>query len=170
MNYSNINETENMLQSTRGEEMATQVVGKVLGYIFYPLLWTGLWMMSIFVISNIIAYLKSKPQDAQTLLDKFYVKLFWVWIALMTVIAIYTTMVEIGVKVWGVAMVVGSLFYGLALLNAIYHLECCICRIVIIFNLVEQVNEEKILKFTRLVHILLCMYTFRLFDDLIPLN
>ena len=156
MNHSNINET--MLQSIRGEEMSTQDVGKVLGYIFYPLLWTALWMMSVFVISNIIAYIKSKPPDAQTLLDRFYVHLFWVWIALMTVIAIYTTMVEIGVKVWGVAMVVGSLYYSLMLLNALYLLESCICRIVMIFNLIEQVNKEKILKFTRLVHIVQCIH------------
>ena len=140
-----------MLQGTRGEEMATQEIGTILGYIFYPILWATLLMMSVFVIYNIIHYLKSKPPNVQTLLDKFYIHLFWVWIALMTVIAIYTTMIEIGVKNWEVATIVGGLFYGLCLLNGIHLLEGCVCPIVMIFkpSLLEQFKEENILICTR---------------------
>ena len=51
MNDSSINDTTNddMLGGTRGEEMATEI-GTILGYIFYPILWATLLMMSVFVI------------------------------------------------------------------------------------------------------------------------
>ena len=154
MNDSSINDTnDDMLGGTRGEEMETQEIGTILGYIFYPILWATLLMMSVFVIYNIIDYLKSKPPNVQTLLDKLYIHLFWVWIAEMTVFAIYTTMVEIGVKVWEVAMVAGSLVWAMTLLNALYLLENCVCRMVMIFkpSLLEHFNEENILIYTRLV-------------------
>ena len=163
MNDSAINDTNgDMLQGTRGT-MPTQETGTILGYIFYPILWATLLMMSVFVIYNIIDYLKSKPPNVQTLLDKFYIHLFWVWIVQKTFIAIYVTMVEIelGTKIWGVAMVAGSLYYGIAILNAIYQLESCVCRMIMIFkpHIKEHFNEEKILKYTRLV------FTFRSFDN-----
>ena len=70
-----INETNgDMLRGTRGT-MPTQETGIILGYIFYPILWATLLMMSVFVIYNIIDYIKSKPPNVQTLLDKFYIHL-----------------------------------------------------------------------------------------------
>ena len=125
-----------------------------VGYIIYPILWILMWGISIFTIYNIIDYIQNKPPNTQTLLDKIYIDLFWVWIAQVTVLAIYMTAIEIEVRVWEVAMIVGSLLHATLILYPLYLFESCICRLLMILKptFIDQFIENNILQCIRSVN------------------
>ena len=125
----------------------------VVGYILFPIVWITIWAMSVFIIYNIIDYIQNKPQNLQTLLDKIYIDLFWVWIVEVTDLAIAMTVSEIEVRVWEVAIVVGSVSNAVAIWYPLYLFESCICRLFLILKpaCIEQFNENNILQCIRLV-------------------
>ena len=126
-----------------------------VGYVLFPTLWMTIWGMSVFTIYNIIDYIQNKPPNAQTLLDNIYTDLFWVWIAdaEVTFLAILMTATEIEVRVWEIAIVVGSLLHATLILYPLYLLESCICRLLMILRpaFIHQFNENNILQCIRLV-------------------
>ena len=124
-----------------------------VGYILFPTLWMTIWGISVFIIYNIIDYIQNKPPNTQTLLDKIYKDLFWVWIAEVTFLAIFMTATEIEVRVWEIAIVVGSLLHATYILYPLYLVESCICRLFMILRpaFIHQFNENNILQCIRLV-------------------
>ena len=126
-----------------------------VGYVLFPTLWMTIWGMSVFTIYNIIDYIQNKPPNAQTLLDNIYTDLFWVWIAdaEVTFLAILMTATEIEVRVWEIAIVVGSLLHATYILYPLYLVESCICRLFMILRpaFIHQFNENNILQCIRLV-------------------
>ena len=127
-----------------------------VGYVLFPTLWMTIWGISVFTIYNIIDYIQNKPPNSQTLLDKIYIDLFWVWIADVTFLAILMTVTEIEVRVWEIAIVVGSLIHAILILHPLYLVQSCICRLFMILRpaFIHQFNENNILQYIRLVIVL----------------
>ena len=125
-----------------------------VGYILLPIVWISIWGISVFTIYNIIDYIQNKPPNAQTLLDKIYIDLFRVWIAEVTVLAIYTTAIEIEIRVWEVAIILGSLLDATFIFYPLYLLESSVCRLLMILKpaFINQFNENNILQCIRLVN------------------
>ena len=126
-------------------------ISKVLGSIFLVLSWLVLLILSIYLMYQVIKYLREKPPNTQTLLDGLYVQMFYIWI--FFVLAGVASMIIIGldIRVEMISFIVGNAVNIAMFLSAINLMMSCCYRIILISNptIIENLLDEDILTYSR---------------------
>ena len=125
-------------------------ISKVLGNTFLVLSWLVVLMLSIYLMYQVIKYLREKPPNTQTLLDGLYIQMFSIWIYDDLVAVILMVMIGLYVKVDMISFIVGNAMSIAQFLQAINLIMSCCYRIILISNptIIEHLLDEDILSYS----------------------
>ena len=126
-------------------------VSKILGNIFLLLSWLTVLILSIYLMYQVIKYLREKPPNTQTLLDGLYIQMFSIWIFDDLVAVILMIVIGLDIKVDMISFIVGNAMTIAQFLQAINLIMSCCYRIVLISNptIIEHLLDEDILTFSK---------------------
>ena len=122
----------------------------VLGNIFLVLFWLFILILSVYLMYQVIKYLREKPPNTQTLLDGLYIQMFCIWIFFILVSAVSMIIVGLDIKVQLISFIVGNAVNIAMFLSAINLIMSCFYRIILINNptLIEHLLDENILTYS----------------------
>ena len=125
-------------------------VSKILGNIFLLLSWLTVLILSIYLMYQVIKYLREKPPNTQTLLDGLYIQMFSIWIFDDLVAVILMIVIGLDIKVDMISFIVGNAMTIAQFLQAINLIMSCCYRIVLISNptIIEHLLDEDILTYS----------------------
>ena len=125
-------------------------ISKVLGNTFLVLSWLVVLMLSIYLMYQVMKYLREKPPNTQTLLDGLYIQMFSIWIYDDLVAVILMVMIGLYVKVDMISFIVGNAMSIAQFLQAINLIMSCCYRIILISNptIIEHLLDEDILSYS----------------------
>ena len=128
-------------------------ISTVLGNIFLVLCWIVFLILSIYLMYQVIKYLREKPPNTQTLLDGLYIQMFSIWIFFVLVAVIFMIIVGLDIKVEMITFIVGNAINIAMFLSAINLIMSCCYRIILISNptIIEHLLDEDILTYSRSV-------------------
>ena len=125
----------------------------ILGNIFLVLSWLVFLILSIYLMCQVIMYLREKPPNTQTLLDSLYIQMFYIWIFFVLVAVVLMIIVGLDIKVEMISFLLGNAFsIAIVLLANNLTMSCCY-RIVLISKptIIEHFLDEDVLTFSRWV-------------------
>ena len=122
----------------------------VLGNIFLVLFWLFILILSVYLMYQVIKYLREKPPNTQTLLDGLYIQMFCIWIFFILVSAVSMIIVGLDIKVQLISFIVGNAVNIAMFLSAINLIMSCFYRIILINNptIIEHLLDENILTYS----------------------
>ena len=122
----------------------------VLGNIFLVLFWLFILILSVYLMYQVIKYLREKPPNTQTLLDGLYIQMFCIWIFFILVSAVSMIIVGLDIKVQLISFIVGNAVNIAMFLSAINLIMSCFYRIILINNptMIEHLLDENILTYS----------------------
>ena len=122
----------------------------VLGNIFLVLFWLFILILSVYLMYQVIKYLREKPPNTQTLLDGLYIQMFCIWIFFILVSAVCMIIVGLDIKVQLISFIVGNAVNIAMFLSAINLIMSCFYRIILINNptMIEHLLDENILTYS----------------------
>ena len=125
-------------------------INEVFGKIFLVLLWLALLFISIYLMYQIIKYLREKPPNAQTLLDGLYIQMFSIWIFFMSVSVTFMIIIGLDIKVKMISFIIGNASNIAMILSAINLTMSCCYRIILISHptIIEHFLDEDVLKYS----------------------
>ena len=126
-------------------------VSKVLGNSFLVISWLIVLIISIYLMYQVIKYLREKPPNTQTLLDGLYIQMFSIWIYDDLVAVILMIIIGLDIKVDMISFIVGNAMSIAQFLQAINLIMSCCYRIILISNptIIEHLLDEDILTYSK---------------------
>ena len=125
-------------------------ISTIFGNIFLVLFWLIILLLSIYLMYQIIKYLREKPPNTQTLLDGLYIQMFCIWI--FQVLTYITIAIYIGLNIKDntIAFIFGNLVSIGILLSGINLVMSCGYRIILISNptMIAHILDNDILKYS----------------------
>ena len=125
-------------------------ISTIFGNIFLVLFWLVILILSIYLMYQIIKYLRNKPPNTHTLLDGFYVQMFCIWIFQISLYMIVMVLVGLEIKVNVISFIFGNAV-GIAMyLTAINLIMSCCYRIILVINptVIGHILDSDILNFS----------------------
>ena len=125
-------------------------ISTVLGTIFLVLSWLIVLILSIYLMYQVIKYLREKPPNTQTLLDGLYIQMFSIWIYDDLVAVTLMIIIGLDIKVDMISFIVGNAMSIAQFLQAINLIMSCCYRIILISNptIIEHLLDEDILTYS----------------------
>ena len=122
-------------------------ISTVLGTIFLVLSWLIVLILSIYLMYQVIKYLREKPPNTQTLLDGLYIQMFYIWIFFVLVSVICMIIIELDIKVEMTIFISGNVINIAMFLSAINLTMSCCYRIILISypSIIEHLLDEDVL-------------------------
>ena len=126
-------------------------ISTILGNIFLVLSWLVFLILSIYLMYQVIMYLREKPPNTQTLLDGLYIQMFYIWIFFVLVAVALMIIVGLDIKVEMISFLLGNAINIAMFLSANNLTMSCYYRIVLISNptMIENLLDEDILTYSR---------------------
>ena len=122
-------------------------VSKVLGNIFLVISWLIVLIISIYLMYQVIKYLREKPPNTQTLLDGLYIQMFSIWIFFVSISVICMIIIELDIKIEMIIFISGNVINIAMFLSAINLTMSCCYRIILISypSIIEHLLDEDVL-------------------------
>ena len=129
-------------------------VSTVLGKIFLVLSWIVFLIFGIYLMYQVIKYLREKPPNTQTVLDGLYIQMFSILIYFIIVGVIVMVIVGLGIKVEMISFVAGNALNIAVFLASMNLITSCCFRIVLISNpsMVEDIPDQDIQTYSMYVY------------------
>ena len=121
----------------------------IFGSIFLVLFWLVILILSIYLMYQIIKYLREKPPNTYTLLDGFYVQMFWIWIFQICSLTM-RYIIHVFIKDNTISFIFGNITTIGLLLSEINLIMSCGYRIILISNptMIANILDNDILNFS----------------------
>ena len=125
-------------------------ISTIFGNIFLVLFWLVILILSIYLMYQIIKYLREKPPNTQTVLDGLYIQMFCIWIFQMIFIAIIYIIVGLNIKDNTISFIFGNISTIGLLLSGINLMMSCGYRIILISNptMIANILDNDILNYS----------------------
>ena len=125
-------------------------ISTIIGNIFLVLFWLVILILSIYLMYQIIKYLREKPPNTQTVLDGLYIQMFCIWIFQMIFIAIIYIIVGLNIKDNTISFIFGNISTIGLLLSGINLMMSCGYRIILISNptMIANILDNDILNYS----------------------
>ena len=122
-------------------------VSKVLGNSFLVLSWLTVLILSIYLMYQVIKYLREKPPNTQTLLDGLYIQMFYIWIFFVLISVVCIIIIDLDIKVEIIIFISGNAINIAMFLSAINLTMSCCYRIILISypSIIEHFLDEDVL-------------------------
>ena len=107
----------------------------------------GIVGLGVYLMFNIIKYLKEKPPGMQTLLDGIHQQLLWIWIVESSMLLVMVSLVNWGFKSYPTALIFGYGTFVIICMSSIHLMICVVTRIGLVFfqETIEDFLEDHIL-------------------------
>ena len=107
----------------------------------------GIVCLGVYLMFNLIKYLKEKPPGMQTLLDGIHQQLLWIWIVESSMLLVMVSLVNWGFKSYPTALIFGYGTFVIICMSSIYQMICVVARIGLVFfqETIEDFPEDHIL-------------------------
>ena len=122
-------------------------ISTVLGKIFLVLSWLIVLILSIYLMYQVIKYLREKPPNTQTLLDGLYIQMFYIWIFFVLISVVCIIIIDLDIKVEIIIFISGNAINIAMFLSAINLTMSCCYRIILISypSIIEHFLDEDVL-------------------------
>ena len=119
----------------------------VLENIFLVLSWLIVLILSIYLMYQVIKYLREKPPNTQTLLDGLYIQMFYIWIFFVSISVVCMIIIGLDIKDEMIIFISGNAINIAMFLSAINLTMSCCYRIILISypSIIEHLLDEDIL-------------------------
>ena len=118
----------------------------VLGNIFLVLSWLIVLILSIYLMYQVIKYLREKPPNTQTLLDGLYIQMFYIWIFFVLISVVCMIIVGLDIEDEMIIFISGNVINIAMFLSAINLTMSCCYRIILISypSIIEHFLDEDV--------------------------
>ena len=125
-------------------------ISTIFGNIFQVLFWLVILILSVYLMYQIIKYLREKPPNAKTVLDGLYIQMFCIWIFQMIFIAIVYIIIGLNIKDNTISFIFGNIGTIGTLLTGINLMMSCVYRIILITNptMIAHILDNDILNYS----------------------
>ena len=122
-------------------------ISTVLGKIFLVLSWLIVLILSIYLMYQVIKYLREKPPNTQTLLDGLYIQMFYIWIFFVLISVVCMIIIDLDIKDEMIIFISGNAINIAMFLSAINLTMSCCYRIILISypSIIEHFLDEDVL-------------------------
>ena len=122
-------------------------ISTVLGKIFLVLSWLIVLFLSIYLMYQVIKYLREKPPNTQTLLDGLYIQMFYIWIFFVLISVVCMIIVGLDIEDEMIIFISGNVINIAMFLSAINLTMSCCYRIILISypSIIEHFLDEDVL-------------------------